>query len=99
MKSENGQELHFGRQKAWRPSSGRKNSRHTALDDFNLIHVMLPKIMEQKETGIGHRDQRGIFASDQNKEEILAKLGILDTDQASNEHARRGFSYICLIFK
>ena len=85
-----GNDLAFGRQKAWRPTSGRKMSRRTALDDFNFLNVLLPKIIEQKPQSVGHRDQRGIFISEQNKDDLLAKLGILDTDQSAHETARKG---------
>jgi len=83
-------EVAFGRPKIWRPSSVKRAGRKTALDDFNLLNVRLPRIVETKTRSIGHRDERGVFVSEQNKADLLAKLGILDTDQAGNEIARRG---------
>ena len=87
-------EVAFGRPKIWRPSSVKRAGRKTALDDFNLLNVRLPRIVETKTRSIGHRDERGVFVSEQNKADLLAKLGILDTDQAGNDMARRGLDLI-----
>lgn len=82
--------IEFGRQTNWRPKSKRRESRRTALDDFNLLNVMLPKLTDRRATGVCHKDRRGVFVTEENKSQVLADLGILGSDENDNDRARKG---------
>ena len=97
--TDNQSELLFGRPKAWRPSSGRQASRKTALDHFNIIHILPTKLTEQTlGQGVGHKDQRGVFVTENNKSQLISDLGLFSSDLASNEQARKGKLFLPIIY-
>jgi len=87
--TESGTELDFdfGRQAHWRPRSNRRQSRVSQLDHFNYINNLLPKINEQATMEIGHKDRRGIFVAEKDRDDLLSKLGISGEDALNDYEA------------
>ena len=44
----------------------------------------------RRATGVGHKDRRGVFVTEENKSQVLADLGILGSDENDNDRARKG---------
>ena len=56
----------------------------SALDHFNYINNLLPRINEQSVMTVGHKDRRGIFVSEADRDGLLRKLGIKPTQHSAS---------------
>jgi len=79
----------------WGPGVKQKAKNRSILDDFNYFNILLPALRDQKQIGnsVSHKDARGVFLNEDNREELLARL-LKDRNGESGDGSDAESTYI-----